>query len=39
MDDFTFIAETNIGGEFMDETRKERIRTIAQRTWMRHFDD
>lgn len=39
MDDFAFVAETNIGGEFMDEARKERIIAIAQRTWMRHFDD
>ena len=39
MDDFLFVAETNIGGEFMSEERKERIQTIAERTWIRHFDD
>ena len=39
MDDFLFVAETNIGGEFMSEERKERIQSIAKRTWMRHFDD
>lgn len=38
-DDFAFIAETNIGGEFMSEERKERVNEIAQRTWTRHFDD
>ena len=39
MDDFAFIAESNIGGEFMSEEKKERIRSIAKRTWVRHFDD
>ena len=39
MDDYLFIAETNIGGEFMSEERKERVQVIANRTWMRHFDD
>ncbi len=38
-DDFSFVAETNIGGEFMSEERKERIQAIAKRTWMRNFDD
>lgn len=39
IDDFLFVAETNIGGEFMSEERKERIKTVAKRTWIRHFDD
>ena len=38
-DDFAFIAECNVGSEFLDNSKKERIHTIAQRTWMRHFDD
>ncbi len=38
-DDFTFIARCNIGGEYMGEVEKERIRSIAGRTWLRHFDD
>ncbi|MGB5964535.1 MAG: HD domain-containing phosphohydrolase [Sulfurimonadaceae bacterium] len=38
-DDFLFVAETNIGGEFMSEERKARINTVAKRTWTRHFDD
>ncbi len=38
-DDFTFIAETNIGGEFMSEERKARVKEIAKRPWTRHFDD
>ncbi len=38
-EEFRFVAETNIGGEFMSEERKERIEGIAKRTWTRHFDD
>ncbi|WP_345974421.1 HD domain-containing phosphohydrolase [Sulfurimonas sp. HSL3-7] len=38
-DDFRFVAETNIGGEFMSEARKDRIQTIGKRTWLRRFDD
>ncbi|MBF0271369.1 MAG: GAF domain-containing protein [Magnetococcales bacterium] len=36
---FAFIARANVGGEFMTAADKERIRTLAQRTWIRHFDD
>ena len=39
LDDFAFIAESNIGGEFMSEDKKERIRSIGQRTWIRNFND
>ncbi len=39
LDDFIFIAEVNIGGEFMDETKQERVQKIAQQTWLRNFDD
>ncbi len=38
-DDFAFVSEVNIGGEFLSEEKKERIRSIAQRTWIRHFND
>ena len=38
-DDFSFIAQTNLGGEFMAPERVERLRRIAQQTWWRHFDD
>jgi HD-GYP domain-containing protein (c-di-GMP phosphodiesterase class II) len=37
--DFEFIAEANMGGEFMDEEQKERVKTIAQQEWLRHFDE
>jgi HD-GYP domain-containing protein (c-di-GMP phosphodiesterase class II) len=38
-DDFAFIAECNIGGEFMDEPRKERLRQVAARSWVRQLDN
>ena len=38
-DDFTFIAECNLGGEFMAEERIERVKSIAKRKWMRTLDD
>ncbi|MBW1864121.1 MAG: HD domain-containing protein, partial [Deltaproteobacteria bacterium] len=37
--DFVFIAECNIGGEFMSQEKQERIKNIANRTWIRHFND
>jgi len=37
--DFSFIAECNIGGEFMAPEKIERLKSIAAQTWMRHFDD
>ena len=37
--DFAFIAESNIGGEFMAPEKVERVRRIATQTWVRNFDD
>ena len=37
--DFEFIAEANMGGEFMDDDQKERVKTIAQQEWSRNFDE
>ncbi|CAA7612707.1 HD domain-containing phosphohydrolase [Magnetospirillum sp. SS-4] len=39
VDDYAFIAECNLGGEFMAPERVERLKSIATRTWVRHFDD
>ncbi|BDY13076.1 HD domain-containing phosphohydrolase [Hydrogenimonas cancrithermarum] len=39
LDDFAFVAACNIGGEFMDEEKKNRIKEISERRWMRHFDN
>jgi len=38
-DDFAFVAECNIGGEFMADEKIERLEQIAARTWTRHLDD
>jgi response regulator RpfG family c-di-GMP phosphodiesterase len=38
-DDFTLIAESNIGGEFMSEEQKARVCSIAKRKWTRNFDN
>jgi response regulator RpfG family c-di-GMP phosphodiesterase len=38
-DDFAFVAECNVGGEFMSGERIERLKRIAGRRWVRHFDD
>jgi HD-GYP domain-containing protein (c-di-GMP phosphodiesterase class II) len=39
IDDFAFVAECNLGGEAMAPERIERLGRIAERTWLRHFDD
>jgi HD-GYP domain-containing protein (c-di-GMP phosphodiesterase class II) len=38
-EDFAFVAQCNIGGEFMADAAIARLRSIAEQTWMRHFDD
>jgi HD-GYP domain-containing protein (c-di-GMP phosphodiesterase class II) len=38
-DDFAFVAECNVGGEFMADEKIERLDRIAARTWTRHLDD
>jgi hypothetical protein len=38
-DDFIFISDVNMGSEFMSDDKKDRIHHIAQRTWVRHFND
>jgi HD-GYP domain-containing protein (c-di-GMP phosphodiesterase class II) len=37
--DFAFVAECNVGGEFLGEDKIARLREIAQRAWMRTLDD
>ena len=39
IDDFRFVAECNVGGEFMEDEKIERLHRIAQQTWMRYLDD
>lgn len=38
-DDFEFVAECNLGGEFMADEKIERLQKIAQRKWTRTLDD
>jgi HD-GYP domain-containing protein (c-di-GMP phosphodiesterase class II) len=38
-DDFAFIAECNLGGEFMAPEKIERLQRIAAYGWMRTLDD
>ncbi|MGE5546725.1 MAG: HD domain-containing phosphohydrolase [Solirubrobacterales bacterium] len=38
-DDFAFVAECNVGGEFMAQDRIDRLKGIAQMTWTRTIDD
>lgn len=37
--DFEFVAKSNVGGEFMDDSDIERLVEIASRTWTRTLDD
>ncbi|GAK83327.1 ABC-type amino acid transport signal transduction systems [Vibrio ponticus] len=37
--DYEFIATANVGGEFMSDDKIERVKKIAEQTWLRHFDN
>lgn len=39
IDDFAFIARCNVGGEAMADADVARLLEIADRPWVRHFDD
>ncbi|HLO75305.1 MAG TPA: HD domain-containing phosphohydrolase, partial [Magnetospirillum sp.] len=39
LDDFAFIADCNVGGEYFAPEKVERLKQIAQTTWTRHIDD
>ena len=38
-DDFAFVAECNVGGEFMADEKIQRLNAIAMKTWKRTLDD
>lgn len=38
-DDYAFVAECNVGGEFMAEEKVARVKDIATQTWTRTLDD
>ncbi len=37
-DDFAFIAECNLGSEFMAPDKVDRLKRIAEETWQRHYE-
>ena len=37
--DFAFVAQCNVGGEFMANEAIDRLRAMAGQTWLRHFDN
>ncbi|MEZ5504385.1 MAG: transporter substrate-binding domain-containing protein [Halioglobus sp.] len=39
LEQFAFIASCNVGGEFLDQDKLDRLMAIAKTTWQRHFDD
>ncbi|WP_052063758.1 HD-GYP domain-containing protein [Nitrincola sp. A-D6] len=39
IEEFSFIAKANIGGEFMSETEINRVREIGCRRWTRYFSN
>ena len=39
LDDFTFIAQCNVGGEFFDDNKLARLKDLSTKTWVRNFDD
>ena len=38
-EDFAFVAECNVGGEFMAPEKIDRVKRIAETTWVRTLDD
>ena len=38
-EDFAFVAECNVGGEFMAPEKVDRLKKIAETTWVRTLDD
>lgn len=38
LDDFSFVAECNVGSEFMGDEALARLHAIAATPWKRHFD-
>jgi len=37
-EEFEFVAKANLGGEYMSEKERNKIKEIAKREWLRHFD-
>ena len=39
LDQFAFVASCNVGGEFLNQEKLDRLQEIAKQTWQRHFDN
>ena len=39
LEQFAFVASCNVGGEFLDQDKLDRLQEIARQTWQRHFDN
>ncbi|MEA3290029.1 MAG: HD domain-containing phosphohydrolase [Campylobacterota bacterium] len=39
LEEFEFVAKSNVGSEFMSDDDQDRISIIAKKTWTRNFDD
>ncbi|MCH1924336.1 transporter substrate-binding domain-containing protein [Shewanella sp. C32] len=39
MDDFAFVAKTNVGGEQLSDADKARLVNISKQSWTRHLSD
>ncbi|CAA0124071.1 3'3'-cGAMP-specific phosphodiesterase 3 [Halioglobus japonicus] len=39
LDQFAFVASCNVGGEFLDQEKLDRLQEIAHQTWQRHFNN
>ena len=39
IEEFEFLASANMGGEYMSQDKQERIKSIADREWVRNFND
>jgi hypothetical protein len=39
IEEYELIAHSNVGSEFMEDEKIEKIKKIASRTWIRNFDD
>ncbi len=38
-EDYAFVAACNVGGEFLDPEKQDRLRSIGNTVWQRYFDD
>lgn len=37
--EFAFVAQCNVGGEYLGDAERDRLRRVGSRTWMRTLDD